>query len=99
MHDLSVVCLYTATLSSTKADGQPESRKSGGLLEWIGCLVWIGLVMRIASHAWRCTLNLRQTCGCISYSLSLSLCFNSALCSICTCFECNDAHLVCCFWL
>ena len=33
MHDLSVVCLYTATLCSTKADGQPETRMNGGTLE------------------------------------------------------------------
>lgn len=32
MRDLSVVCLYTATLSSTKADGQPETRMNGGAL-------------------------------------------------------------------
>jgi hypothetical protein len=33
MHNLSVVCLYTATLISTIALGQPETRMNGGALE------------------------------------------------------------------
>ena len=37
MHDLSVVCLYTATLSSTNTDGQPETRMNGGALADVVC--------------------------------------------------------------
>jgi acid phosphatase class B len=37
MHDLSVVCLYTATLSSTIALGQPETRMNDGTLVGVVC--------------------------------------------------------------